>query len=208
MRADCNRIYDSAVESNNLISFAYNLGQGIHAFLIYEDPQEARRAEFAYLSSGLEKGYSAVYLTSMEKAEDVLLDMEEFGINVNKYMDNKMLFAAKITSPAEHPLGVGMGLRYLMELISSNVKQPFRIVGRVYRPMTKELIQKNLQVEIESNLSLKGQGFSAICSYDSSLCNPQYSDSWFLAMLNNHDALMTAPKSRKGIGFMLSSPKK
>ncbi len=129
--------------------------------------------------------------------------MQEFGINVEKYKAKKMLLVAKVKSPAEHPLGPNMGLDFLCQFILEKVKPPLRMVGRLYRPVSKELVQKNLQVEIEAQLNFRKLPWSAICSYDSALSQPELHDSWFLALLKNHDALMTAPNNHKGIGFMM-----
>jgi hypothetical protein len=195
--------FDATLGTDNAIDFASRIEIGVHALLVYEDSRAARKAEFAFMQNGLENGQPAVYLSERDEAEDLLHDMQEFGINVEKYKAKKMLLVAKVRSPVEHPLGPSMGLDFLCQFILENVKPPLRMVGRLYRPISKELVQKNLQVEIEGQLNFKKLPWSAICSYDSALSHPELHDSWFLALLKNHDALITVPRNHKGIGFMM-----
>lgn len=195
--------FDATLGTDNAIDFASRIEIGVHALLVYEDSRAARKAEFAFLQNGLEHGQPAVYLSERDEAEDLIHDMQEFGINVEKYKVKKMLLVAKVKSPAEHPLGPSMGLDFLCQFIFEKVKPPFRMVGRLYRPISKPLVQKNLQLEIEAQLNFKKLPWSAICSYDSALSQPELRDSWFLALLKNHDALITAPGNHKGIGFMM-----
>ncbi|MEM3638354.1 MAG: MEDS domain-containing protein [Conexivisphaerales archaeon] len=201
--SDGPKIFDATLGAESVFDFASRLDIGVHALMIYEDMKAARRAEFVYLAAGLEKNQPAIYLSSRDEASDILHDMEEFGIDVKKYAARKMLLVGKVNSPAEHPLGPTMGLEGICQFILDRIKPPFRMVGRLYRPVNKELIQKNLQVEIEAQLNFNKMPWSAICSYDSSLRDPELYDRWFLALLKNHDALLTAPLSQKGIGFMM-----
>jgi len=109
--------YDATLGADNAIDFATRIDIGVHAWLVYEDSKAARRAEYAYLSSGLEKGQPAIYLSQRDDAEDLLHEMQEFGINVEKYKAKRMLLVARVESPEEHPLGPSMGLDFLCQFI-------------------------------------------------------------------------------------------
>lgn len=189
--------------ARDIFAFASTLDTGVHAVLLYEDSDDGREAEVGFIKSGLQKGEHCFYLSVRDEPEKVAWQMEEFGINTSRYLREGLLHLLKVESPSEDPEGPEAGLDKLCKRLFSIGSLPLRVVGRLYEPSTPPRIKRNIILEGLAQSHFNELRWSAICSYDVSKTTPEMHDSWFLAMVKNHDALITAPRSHKGIGFFL-----
>jgi len=170
---------------------------GHHACLFYDSPDFARSIEYRYILEGLQKGESCVYTTHHREPEQILQQMKEFGIDVEKYTQKNQLRVIKITDPRYHPDGTVAGLEQIRHEIFDGIKMPVRLVSRFIRQIESEDdIKTNMMFEQKIQSAFNGQiteGFfgnfnkfegSFICPYH--VTDNDYHAEWAINHIKNH----------------------
>jgi len=186
------------------VSFARSLVTGDHTILIYEDPVEARTIEAAFLSGGLSKGESAIYLTAFEDPAWVSKSLEDAGLDgIDRFMDSGLLRILRIKSPADESEEVSQYFDAMYRKVLSGIRSPFRLVGRLYNLVSEDQVMRNIKVEEMTQRNMGLNIGSVMCSYDMSKISERMQISWFSPAVREHHALVTAPGGRRGIGFYM-----
>jgi hypothetical protein len=160
--------------------------------------------EAAFLSNGLKKGESAVYLTAFEDPPRVSKSLEEAGLDdMDRFLNDGRLRIFKINSPADGSEGISHLFDTLFEKVFSGINPPIRVVGRLYNLISEGQVTRNIQIEEMTQRNMGLNIGSVMCSYDMSKISEQIQISWFLPVLKEHHALVTAPGGHKGIGFYM-----
>ena len=137
-----------------------------HLMLVYDDIQKGREIELHFIKQGLEKNERCIYLTHGDP-KLIESDMERYGINVQYYKKNKMLYVNKIPNPLEYSGDVMTGVENLIKQLPIDSKIPFRIVGRLIPDIGfEESISVQHYVEKIFHASFDNFGGSVMCTYD------------------------------------------
>ncbi len=184
------------------IEFVKSLDAKKHILLLRHDPVFGRTVEFRFLENGLIKGESGLYLTH-DEPEQVIDEMIKSGIDMRAYLRNKSLKILKLPKFDEDPDGILLGIEKFIQKTVSELKSPYRIVGRIIPDISTELgmsvelvLEKYIHARFES---IEG---SILCTYDDREIPKKDRFKWMEQLIKSHHAVIyahTPPKARAAL---------
>jgi hypothetical protein len=189
--------------SNNLEQFMSPVGPGKHVALFYENSDQARKIEFAFLEAGLRKGDSALYASTEDEPGQVLDAMRTCGIDVSRHLKSGKLHVHKVSNPALDPKGAQEGLEEFLRTTKSAKADPLRQVTRLFELSSEEEVKNSIEIERVVEKSVEGTQDSAVCSFCmKGEIHPSF-DVWLTEMIRDHHGSVFVPKNSEGIAFYL-----
>ena len=77
------------------VEYVKNIKGGEHGVMFYTSQEDMRKIHFAFIKSGLENNWGAVYSAPGSYSEDIRNEMQNYGIDIKKYEEDGSLFIQK-----------------------------------------------------------------------------------------------------------------
>lgn len=176
--------------NQNLLKFIDAVEGLQHIAFFYNDPEYARLLEFQFLKNGLKKGEQCMYATDDDPFV-IVSKMSHYGINVETYLKNNLLHVYQIPDPKNDPDGIAAGCKKTAKKILSDLKPPFRVVGRLVPDVsTVEGITAQLELEQSTQENFDSFGGIIMCRYDLSKIEPKGRKKWIQSLYEKHDTVI------------------
>ena len=185
------------------LRFVDSLDTKKHIVLFYDDPDYAQKIEFQFIKNGLLRQESCIYAS--EKDPHYIIDkMIAYGIDAEEFLKNRLLFVYQLGNLFECPEGPIEGARNTIKEILSDVRSPFRFVGRIM-PDVSTLEGISAEIKLEQKLHSTFSNFkgSCICPYNIEKIESTKRKVWFSKLFDSHHSAIFAPKDRQGGVFNL-----
>lgn len=75
--------------------YVRNIKGGEHGVMFYTSKEDMRKIHFAFVKSGLENGWGVIYAAPGSYSEDLRNEMQNYGIDIEKYDEDGTLFIQK-----------------------------------------------------------------------------------------------------------------
>jgi len=174
-----------------------------HIVLFYDDPDYAQKIEFQFIKNGLLRQESCIY-ASEEDPHHIINKMIAYGIEAEEFLKKRLLFVYQLDNPFECPEGPIKGAQSLFKEILSDIKSPFRVVGRIVPDVsTLEGISTELKLEQKFHSTFNNFKGSVICPYNIEKMEATKRKEWFSKLFENHHSAIFAPKDGRGGVFEL-----
>jgi len=149
------------------VEFVDNLHSNQHLLHLITDPKKGQSIQFKFLQDGLSKNEYCIYLTH-ENPEKIRNQMQEFGIDTDRFIKNNLLHIYKVPNLLTHPLGSLRAFQDFFDQIMPESKPKFRLVGRAIDDITTEK-GWDAEMEIERLVHSTFDSINGIilCYYDS-----------------------------------------
>lgn len=180
-------------------------GRPMHIALFYENEEYARKIEYSFVKNGLARSQHCVYTThgGSNDAARIRMGMLEYGIDVDRFESSGLLHILEIKDPRSDPSGFERGVENLKNRIIEAKKPPIRLVSRFIREVeSEEDARANMLVERAIHSSFEFPGLF-MCPYHIDRVPHPVRVEWFLNHMQNHHAVVFAPRSSEGSGLML-----
>ncbi len=188
-------------DSNIPLKFVDTLDTKKHIVLFYEDPDYARKIEFQFIKNGLEKGEHCIYATE-EDPGLIMLKMLNYGISIKGYFQKGFLHVYQIRDGLDSLVEHIKSAKENLKRILADSRPPVRLVSRIVADVSSlSGMTAEMKLEREFHNAFDDFGGSVICPYD--ITKIEASRSWIPYLLENHHAIIYAPKSRQGGVFFL-----
>lgn len=153
--------------------------------------------------NGLLKQQHSIFLTH-GRPEIIEHEMEEFGINTDKFLRKNLLHIYQIPNMLENPGGLLAGYENALKTIFVDSKPPYRIVGRAIQDIsTKAGMMAQLQLEHLFHNSIYSRNCTVLCHYPYNQIEPTLREKWVSNILDEHNATVFMPHHTNGISFSL-----
>jgi hypothetical protein len=160
--------------------------------------------EYHFIQTGLLKGESCICTTYEDDVEFIENKMAHFGIDVEGYKKNKMLYVCRINDPRLDPLGLLQGVENLRRSIMAESKPPVRIVSRFIRNIDSEEDKlANMFVERTVHSSFEKYNGSFMCPYPVSNIQSAIKGAWMQNHLRYHHTAIFVFKGDEGVAIDL-----
>ncbi len=156
-----------------VITFVETLKAGEHGCMFFRSKKRFQTLQFAFLKSGLEQNWGAVYATATEPTDSVKIAMRESGIDVQKYEGDGSLLIVRgedLYKNAENPdlQGWTDSAKRVCDNFIAKGKKGARVAADLSsyflrNKLTKQWFQ--LEYILEKRFSLP---LTVICGYDAS----------------------------------------
>ncbi len=77
------------------VEYVKNIKEGEHGVMFYTSQEDMRKIHFAFVKSGLENNWGAVYAAPGSYSENIRNEMQNYGIDIKKYEEDGSLFIQK-----------------------------------------------------------------------------------------------------------------
>ncbi len=185
------------------IKFLDSIENHKHIVMFYEEPEWAQTIGFEFLKNGLEKGEHCIY-AMMDDIEIVKENMSDYGIDVDKFLNNNLLHIYKIPDSYDYAKDPIEEAKKFWKKVMSDTIPPLRI----FSTFTRELHQKDAiecQTRIEEYLDSqfdKIQG-TWICPYNVTNIESGNRFKWIKKLISSHKSVIFAPSMEQGTAFDL-----
>ena len=170
-----------------------------HIALFYNNPEHARMFEFQFLKNGLKKGEQCVYATD-DDPFFIVSKMSHYGINVETYLTNGLLRVYQVPDPTKDHEGIATSCKKTVTKILSELKSPFRIVGRIVPDVSMiEGITAQLELEQITHKNFDSIGGMIMCRYDLSKMEPVRRKEWMKNLYENHHFVIYEQGFQEGV---------
>jgi hypothetical protein len=177
-----------------------------HLVMLYDDRELARKVEFEYIQLGLERREQCQYVIpedDVETVASVKQQMEEFGIDTERYMREDCLRIVTIPDPAKTLEGFKAGCREILDSLLEEAKMPLRMVLHVrYQLNNENELQNHAEFErfIEDNF--RNFPGSMLCNhYVGNYPASKPNETWTRRMLETHDTVFIVSSNPKPAYF-------
>jgi hypothetical protein len=183
------------------LQFVDSLDTDKHIVLFYDEPEWAWTIEFRFINNGLLKGENCIYATHGDAnvIEDAMI---KYGIDVEGFKKENLLHVYDIPNPMDDTETPARAAEKLWEYIMTDSKPPFRIVTRLVPDVSTEKAI-SVELDMEHNIHARYHDFngSLICPYHVNKIAEKERGRWIIGLLQNHHAVIFAPKFGKGKAF-------
>jgi hypothetical protein len=172
-----------------------------HLVVLYDESNIARSLEFRYLKTGLEdKGQQCIYVFAeddVETPESIKKQMENSGIDAQRYMKDGLLKFVRIEDPSKDPKGFLAGALKNVEKISREItKTPVRVIAhQKYRFNTDTEIRGEYDAEYEVESGFEKFPGSLLCNHYLGNDPSQKRNEWTRKMIETHDNVILVTSS-------------
>ena len=174
------------------LQFVNSLDAKKHILLLRNDPVFGRLIEFRFLENGLRKGESGLYLTN-DEPQQVIDEMIKSDVDLGAYLKNKSLKILKLPKFDEDPDGILLGIEKFIQKTLSELKAPYRIVGRIISDISTELgMSVELVLERYFHARFDSIDGSILCTYDHSEIPKKNNLKWMNELIKSHHAVIYA----------------
>ncbi len=174
-----------------------------HIVLYYENPKFGKKIQFRFIKNGLLKGENCIYTTHNDDIALIENEMINNDIDVKAFNKKGLLKIFKIEDIMDHPDGLLKGAREIIDGMFSSLKQPFRLVERMFDELyTEEQIEANLTLEQVCHSNFDKFNGILLCPYDISNNPINTRGKWVETILDNHhSAIFVTDTAGEGIAF-------
>lgn len=184
--------------------FVDNLDSNQHVLQIIANSENGKNTQFQFIRNGLLKNEYCVYLTH-ENPNKIKNQMQEFGIDVNKFANIKLLHIHKVPNLLEHPEGALRGFQDFFNQIMPTPKPRFRLVGRAIENITAERGWK-AEIEIERfvHSTFDEMDGMILCHYDYQKLGQPRAISYVRQLLDCHHGVIFSSIAEHGFACTLN----
>jgi len=179
--------------------------KGTHALLLYEDENKAKKIRLEFIKAGLKKNETCIYLTTEHDEKIFEKNLDELGIDIEKFKAKNKFKIFQIANPFTHNGGFGNSINKVWKEISGTFHSPIRIacniVGHVSKLSTDQ-IENLLTTEMCVNQEFTKSEDYLLCTYNIGETDSETSD-YFLKAIKKHNAAIFTPRSSVGIAIYL-----
>ncbi len=155
--------------------------------------------EFQFLKNGLRKGEQCVYATDDDPFL-IIGKMSHYGIDVETYLTNGLLHIYQIPDPTRDPEGIAASCKKTVTKILSNLRSPFRIVGRIIPDVSiMDGIVVQLELEQITHKNFDSMGGMVMCRYNLSRIEPTKRKEWIKNLYENHHFVIYEQGFQEGV---------
>ena len=185
------------------LQFVNSLDAKKHILLLCNDQTFGKMIELRFLENGLMKGESGIYLTSKDP-ERIIDMMVEFNMDIWPYLKNKSLQILQLPKFDEDPDGILLGIEKFMQKMLSELKPPYRIVGRIISDVSTEL-GMSVELTLERYLHARFDSLdgSFLCTYHYCEVPEKSRLKWMDSLMKNHHAVIYANGPNKARATLL-----
>ena len=185
------------------IQFVNSLDAKKHILLLRNDPVFGKIIEFRFLEYGLIKGESGLYLTH-DEPQKVIDEMIKSDIDMQVYLKNKSLKILKLPKFDEDPDGILLAIEKFIQKTLSELKPPYRIVGRIISDISTEL-GMSVELVLERYLHSRFDSIdgSVLCTYNYNEIPKKENLKWMDQLIKNHHAVIYANAPHEALAALL-----
>jgi len=182
------------------IEFLDNMEDDKHIIMFDENHKYSKKIQFHFLRNGLEKGEFGIY--AMPEDQDTIeKNMEEHGIDVEKYKKENLLNIHNTTHMSQHSHRDPFD-NLSRKIMPSDPANPCRIVGMLNFDMnTQEGLEAFLKSEKKSHSSFECFNGSWMCTYPTANIESKNRLNWVKGLTKNHNAVIFTSSKGEGIAF-------
>ncbi len=185
------------------LQFVNSLDAKKHILLLCNDTTFRKMIELRFLENGLVKDESGIYLTSKDP-QRIMDTMVKFNMNFQPHLKNKSLQILELPKFDEDPDGILLGIEKFMKKMLSELKPPYRIVGRIISDISTEL-GMSVELALERYLHARFDSLdgSFLCTYDYYEVPEKDRLKWLDSLIKNHHAVIYANEPHKASAALL-----
>jgi predicted transcriptional regulator len=189
------------IEDYGPIKFLDNLPPKSHSVLLCEDPKYAELVTSYYISKGLERGESCVYLT-LERPGKVEGTLSMSGIDVESFKQRNLLRVYTIKHSDVNEGNPYDNLRKVILESTIGLRPPFRFY-RDFVPIEKSVKGMKLELVYERLLHehFKSLDLSLMCRHDLSEIDKSSRMDFVETLLKSHNQIIYASEPETAIAF-------
>lgn len=198
---DYNESKLSEREDYGPIRFLDNLPPKSHSVLLYDDKKYAELVTSHYISKGLERGESCVYLT-FEDPRKIEGSLSKSGIDVETFKQRNLLRTYKIKRSDVDEGNPYDNLRKVIRESTIGLRPPYRFY-RNFVPIEKSVKGMKLELLYEQLLheNFKSLDLSLMCRHDLSEIEESARADFVETLLKNHHQVIYASEPEKAVAF-------
>lgn len=183
------------------IRFLDNLPPKSHSVLLYNDKKYAELVTSHYISKGLERGESCVYLT-FEDPRKIEGSLSKSGIDVETFKQRNLLRTYKIKRSDVDEGNPYDNLRKVIRESTIGLRPPYRFY-RNFVPIEKSVKGMKLELLYEQLLheNFKSLDLSLMCRHDLSEIEESARADFVETLLKNHHQVIYASEPEKAVAF-------
>ncbi len=183
------------------VRFLDNLPPNSHSVLLYEDKKYAELVTSHYISKGLERGESCVYLTFGDPTR-VERELSKSGIDVESSKQRNLLRVYTIKRSDVNRGNPYDNLRKVIRESTIGLRPPYRFY-RNFVPVEKSLKGMKLELLYEQLLhqNFKSLDLSLMCRHDLSEIEKSARTDFVETLLRNHHQVIYASEPENAIAF-------
>lgn len=187
--------------------FVNGLDSNQHIFQVITDHTKGTNTQFQFINNGLLKNQYCVFLTH-ENPNKIKKQMQKFGIDTDKFVENGLLHIHKIPNLLKHPDGSLAGFQEFFNHIMPNPRPRFRLVGRVIKDMSTEIGRK-AEMEIEQFVhSFEKINGMILCCYEYEKLGNHKTMSYVINLLDCHDCAIFSTISEPNFAYSINNKSK
>jgi len=185
------------------LQFVNSLDAKKHILMLRNDPVFGKIIAFRFLENGLMKGESGLYLTN-EDPQRVIDGMMKSDTDMQVYVKNKSLKILQLPKFDEDPDGILLGIEKFIQKTLSELKPPYRIVGRIISDISTELgMSVELALERYVHARFDSIDGSILCTYDYNEIPKKDRLQWMDKLIKTHHAVIYANSPQKARAALL-----
>lgn len=171
-----------------------------HSVLLYEDRHHADLVAAEFLSQGLSKGESCVYLT-FENPKTVERRLIPLAGNIGEGLRNQRLRIYPEDLKTQRRASSFKSIERLVDDSTSGMKPPFRIFGDFVQLIAKSGFQAQLSEERLLHQGFDGLGITMLCWYDLKRMAQRVRSKFVELITEQHDHVIFASDPSRAFGF-------
>jgi predicted transcriptional regulator len=191
----------SEIEDYPPIKFLDDLPPNSHSVLLYDDKKYAELVTSHYISKGLERGESCVYLT-FEDPKGIERRLSKSGIDVESFKQRNLLRVYTIKQSDINQGNPYENLKKVIRESTKGLKPPYRFY-RNFVPIETSVKGMKLELLYEQSLheNFKSLDLSLMCRHDLSEIQKSARTDFVETLLKNHHQVIYASEPEKAIAF-------
>lgn len=184
--------------------FVNSLDSNQHIFQIIIDHTKGTRTQFQFINNGLLKNEYCVFLTH-ENPNKIKKQMQKFGIDTEKFIENGLLHIHKMPNILKHPNGSLAGFQEFFNDIMPTPRLRFRLVGRAIKDISTEKGRK-AEMEIEQFVhSFDKTDGMILCCYEYEELGHHKAMSYVVNLLNCHNCAIFSTISEPNFAYFIDN---
>lgn len=180
--------------------FVASLPSGHHSILLFEDQDYADSVSARFMSEGLEKGESCVYITDEDPAI-LQRRLQALGLDIAKGIrENRLRFYPRSALPQKPPESFGE-VRKGVQDMTEGMKPPLRFFGNFVHVTNPRELQVHLRIEKLAHDRFDELGISLLAWYDLKTVPRTFRREFVEQIIERHSHVIYASDPSKAFGF-------